>query len=166
MKKTKCWIVSLLFSVFVFTGCSTTNSTTGEREFDPVRTEQVKAAIQGVTVVAVRRVLDETHEGSPKVIAYLQQSAGLICKMRDERKFSPVFLIDGLNAGLADTFQNQGVDPMVLDLKELIVTLYKLNYASKGGADLDEEKFVWNLLDVLCNSINQGVADFVISKGL
>jgi hypothetical protein len=158
-------ILAIIGLVVIFTGCTTYNPDTGQKEYDPIRTEQVKAAIEGVAVVAVRRVLDDTHEKSPNVLLYLQQSADFVCLMKTEKKFSPEFLIDGLNKGLADTFQNQGVDPLILDLKELLISIYKINYASRLNADLNEEGFLLNMLDVLCNSMNRGIADFIASQG-
>jgi len=165
MKHSKIWILSLLASVLVI-GCTTTNSTTGEKEYDPIKTEQVKAMIEPFVIIGTRRALDETYDRNPAVLSYLQQSAEFVCKMRDEQKFAPEFLIDGLDAGLIEAFGTGGVDPLILDLKTLIVGLYKVNYSNRFDAELNPQAFLIHALDVICNALSTATADFVIERGL
>jgi hypothetical protein len=151
---------------FAAVGCYTTNPTTGEQEFDEVRTGNVKIAFTVFAQSSLRRVLVKNHADHPNVIRYMTYVSTTLCELRDEGALDPAIIIRRLNQGLAAEDAFSGVPGEVIDVKNLALALYQSFYNQRHRAELDPEKFAWNVLDVMCQSIEQGTFDAIIELGL
>lgn len=134
-------------------GCTTTDPTTGQTQFDPVKTEKVREAIKPVAASAVRRVIESNRTS----VEYFKRTSDVICQLAADKKFEPSVVVDAINKVVDDMGLIK--DENILDAKNLLIALYKINYADRLNADLPEQSFAWNLLDVLCSSIKQGIED-------
>ena len=132
-------------------GCTTTNPDTGEREYDPVKTEKVRAAIKPVLSTAVAAVIQKHPEARrPFSLMGVQ-----LCSLRTTGTIDPKAIRDAVNAALLKS--DAEIDPIIAGVGNLVISLFEINYADRLQADLSPEQFTWNLLDVLCDSIHQGV---------
>jgi len=149
MKNTFTLILALLALVLV--GCKTFNPATGENEFDPVKTEQVKAVLkpQVSTVIAL---LATKH---PEARPYMLLAADNICKLRDDGFVSPASFQTAINAALAN-WENKN-SPAVVASVNALIALVEINYANRLRADLPPEEYAWNIFDVFCEGIRQGL---------
>ena len=144
--------VLLIGACSFMTACSTFDTTTGQREFDQVKTDKTKAVLKNAISGAIGAMeLDED------VQRYLNYSANTICEMRDTGEFSPAVLARNLDKGLTD----EGLvgNQWAILTKTTILALYEINYADRGTADLPQEQFLWNMMDVMCEAIRQGLRD-------
>lgn len=139
----------LLIAAILLSGCKTAGV------YDPVKTEQVKAALAVPIQGGIRRVLARSPQHSDEIAAYFRQIAGVFCKMRDTQKFTPEYLVDEINK-LATP---QISDPLVLDVKDTAVALYKLFYASRGNAVLPPDQWPYHVADLICTAFNQALLD-------
>lgn len=159
MKKIFSAVMAVAVILAVGVGCKSLNPNTGQVEFDPVKTEQVKAAIEPVVSSAVRRVVID----NPETAQYFQQAVDVFVQMRDTQQFSPEYLVLALDKAAEKEDWFSKLDPevagYVLDAKNLMIALYRINFADAGRADLSPEKFAWNLLDVLASGVGQGLKD-------
>ena len=132
-------------------GCKTFNPVTGQQEFDPVKTETVKAVAAPVVASAVRRVTTDENAD------YLRAGGAVFCAASRSGQLDPVFLIDALEA--ATVSRQARVDPLVIDAKNLLVALYKINFNDRFRAELPPDKWPKNVADVLCEAIDLGLKD-------
>lgn len=132
--------------------CRTVNPTTGAAEFDAVKTEKVRGVMKPIITEAVSRVVEK----APEARLYFEQAAGVVCELRDARKFDPVNLRARL-FGILDA-STVRVDPLIRTGFNTAVAIFEINYADRLRADLPEEGFVWNLMDVLCDGLRGGLA--------
>ena len=138
----------------LLTGCTTVNPVTGVRAYDPIKTAQVKASVEPIVASVVRRVASEKNE------VYIRAVGVAFCAVSTSGQLSPVTMMEIVDAA---TFNlQQGVDPTVIDAKNLLVALYKINYGDRFTAELPPDKWPKNVADVICNAIDQGLKD----KGL
>lgn len=151
-----------------FTACSTLNPNTGEREFDPVKTQSIKEATKPLVASLVRRGIVDIYEKDPNVLIYFQASAQTFCTMRDQKAFSVQVMRLSLERTLADTgiFPNSKVDPLIIDVKNLIIAIYAVQYENRLRADLSEEEFLWNILDSMCQGFETGISDAKLELGI
>src|SRR5690349_3808610 len=105
MKKTTVLICALALSILC--GCKTVNPQTGVKEFDPVKTEQVRAVIKPMVSGGVAALLQKVPTSRP----YIEQAAGAVCEMRDAKAFDPVNLRARL-IGILDA-SNVKIDPLL-----------------------------------------------------
>lgn len=144
-------LVGATVTVPFMTGCTTLNPATGQHEFDPAKTDKVKAAVEGTLAIALRRVVSADSE------AYLRTVGTVFCQMSSSGQFDPVFVADAVDRSTADL---QGrADPLLIDAKDLLLVLYKINYADRFKYDLSGEKWPKNVADVVCTSIDQALKD-------
>lgn len=143
-------------------GCTTVKD--GTKVYDPVKTEQVKAAIKPVVASIVRRVVVK----NPETAQYFVDAKNVFVSFRDGGQFKPSVIVDALNAAVTKEGWINKLDPetagYVAEAKNLLVALYELNYADAGNADLPADKFAWNLLDILADGIATGLVDAEISQ--
>ncbi len=91
--------------------------------------------------------------GNKDTALYFSAAAEVFCKMKETKQFSPEYLVDALNAATTGLITNQDIN----DAKTLIISLYKITAADKGRSNVSEDIFLTSLVDVLCNSIKEGV---------
>jgi hypothetical protein len=157
---TACLIAVITFAATstLLVGCKTTNSE-GQSEFDPVKTEQVKAAVTPVVASVVRRIVNDPEhpDRSEAARLYLTAVGGVFCQASATGQLTPdqiITALDTVTAGLQEQ-----VDPLVIDAKNVLIAIYRINYAEKHNAELPPDKWPHAVLDVLCDSITQGLAD-------
>lgn len=152
MKNIASRIAVLLVGCCLIVGCTTTDPNTGEPVYDPVKTEQSKAIIEQTIAGAIASI-----EMSDDVQRYLNYSANTLCELKDREAIAPSVLAKNLS----DALDAEGVigDTYAIAAKNVIVALYQINYAERGNADLDPEKFMWHILDSMCTAIRQGLRD-------
>lgn len=138
-------------------GCKSVNPTTGKKEFDPVKTEQVKAALEPVVTSAVRRMIQNSPEHREEIIRYLQGIGNIFCHMAETRTVDPVYLVNQADA-LTATYQAKLPD-WALDVKNAVVALYKIQYANRHSAELSAEQWPVHVADLCCQSIRQALKD-------
>jgi hypothetical protein len=136
-------------------GCKTTNPTTGQKEYDPVKTETVKAAVEIPIKSAVLRVLQNSPQNSDDIARYLREVGGAFCAVRDAKAFEPAALIQRLNSITAPSVR----DPLITDIKNVAVALYQIFYAQRHRADLPADGFALHLSDLLCRCFDQALRD-------
>ena len=144
-------LLTVLIALCVI-GCRTTNPETGKSEFDPVKTEKAKAIVKGQVATVVGLIVGNNPEGRP----HFARAAAGICQLRDERKIGIEAFKTALNSALKDW--PAASRPEILAGVNAIIAIVELNYADRLSTDLPEEQFVWNLFDVVCEGINQGLA--------
>lgn len=147
--------VITLLAVCAVTGCKSTNPTTGQREYDPVKTEQVKAAIEPIAAGAIRRVIENSPQHADEIATYLRSVGRIFCAMETNGNFSAEFLIteaDKLTAPLLK-------DNYVVDIKNAILALYRINYADRFKAELPPDKWPRHVASLFCASIDRGLKD-------
>ena len=152
MKNIFLFCAGLLLTVGILTGCKTTNPNTGEKEFDQVKTEQVKAIIKPQVATAVTLLIHKR----PDIRPYFVLAAENICALRDAGSLSPAFFQAAINSAFAE--YPDRVDPLVVAGINTVIALVEINYANRLNADLPPEEFVWNLFDVVCEGIQLGLA--------
>lgn len=144
------YLFIVLFA-FAVCGCSTFNPDTGQKEFDPVKTHKVRAALKP----AISTVVLGTIIHNPEAREPFGKAAVHICKMRDSGEVNLTQLKEAVNSELAPLLRN---DLVVAGTINTVFSLIEINFADRFRADLPEEEFVWNMLDVLCEAITQAVA--------
>lgn len=128
-------------------GCSTAGV------YDPIKTAKVHDAVEPVVASIVRRVVQNSPEHADQLGVYFRAVGTVFCTMKTNGNFSPTYLVDQLNTLVVPNNQD------IADAKNLIVALYKINYADRFQADLSPEKFPAFLADLLCSSIQLGLTD-------
>lgn len=136
------------------TACKTTDSA-GNQKFDPVKTEQVKAAVEVPIASLVRRSITDNPSKATELGIYFRALEGVFCRMRDTGKFEPAYLISEVDKLTAPLIK----DDLAIDTKNLAVSLYRIFYADRLNAELSAEKWPYHVTDVICNSIKQGLKD-------
>ena len=139
--------VCLMLGVITFSGCVLFKDKSGT--IDIVKIEKVKTVIESSVTVVVARVVKKNKDTAP----YFSAAASVFCKMKETKQFSPEYLVDALNVATTGLITNQDVN----DSKILIVALYKITMSDKGRSDVSEDIFLTSLVEVLCNSIKEGV---------
>lgn len=133
------------------TGCTTLNPATGQQEYDPVKTAKVREIIKPVISEATYQGLKET----PQLRIYFSQVRDVICAMRDKKQFDPEMLVASLNNVITTTgFVD---NPWARIGLHSLTSMYRIYWVDRGRADLPEDKYLWNILDVMCDGINQGL---------
>lgn len=142
--------------LLVTTACKTTNPNTGQKEYDPVTTTQVKAALQPAVSDVLRRILVNSPEHATNSIApYFRQVGGIFCKMVATKQFSPNFLIEELKTVRVPDI-GDGASTLAINTA---VGLYSIFYVSKHTVDLSEEQWGYHLSDFFCAAIDRGLRD-------
>lgn len=144
-------VCSILFAGFASTGCLTSDNPR-----DPVKVEQVKAAIVPLASGAVRRVLVKNPELAP----YVKDLGVAFAQLRDNAQFSPSVLDGLLNIALArQTFADEEDRQLAIDVKNALFAIYVIYYADRLNADVSEQEFLLDVADVLARTIGQAISD-------
>lgn len=142
-------------SALVLSACKSFNPATGQPEYDPVKTAQVKAAVVVPVTSAIRRVILNSPAHSDELAAYFRSVGTVFCKMRDTGNFSPEYLVDEVNKVVSPSIG----DNVYADIKNAAVAIYKISYAQRANAELPPDKWPYSVADVLCSGIDTGLRD-------
>lgn len=126
--------------------------------YDPVKTQQVKDAVTPVVASVVRRVINNSPQHAEEISRYIRAVGSVFCAASASGQLSPVEVITALDAATAD-LQSAGVDDEIIDGKNLLISLYKINYGDRFKAELPPDKWPKNVADVICESIDRGLKD-------
>lgn len=152
----KCLLSCLLICcLLVFTACKSINPTTGVREYDPVKTESVKAALEVPVKGGIRRSILNSPQHSDEIANYFRSVGSVFCKMQTTAQFEPSTLIDELNKFKIPQLENQ----IVADVKDAMVAIYRILYAQRFTAELSPEKWPYHVADFFCKAINTALID-------
>lgn len=158
--KTIKWSVLLLsiMSLLLTMGCKTTQPD-GQVVYDPVKTAQVKEALEPVVRIPVRRVIMNSPQHSKEIALYFRSVGGVFCRMAAEKQFDPTTLTVELQKLLPPkVLENQDVQALI-DLKVAFEKLYKLYWNDRLRADFPPEGYLVNVCDFFCTSIGNGLKD-------
>lgn len=150
----KLFVCIVAAAAVVVAGCRTTNSA-GQSQYDPVKTEQVKAAVEVPLASLVRRAITDNPNKAAELGTYFRSLESVFCRMRDTGKFEPSYLISEVDKLTAPLIK----DDLAIDAKNLAVSLYRIFYADRNNAQLSAEKWPYHVSDTICNAIKQGLKD-------
>lgn len=146
-------VIPLMLAV---SGCHTTqiDPNTGQpvKVFDPVKTANVKAASEAFVTTVARRIA-----AKPKNEIYIRTVGAVFCTASTTGHLDPLVIESMLEQALADKLQD--VDPLVIDAKNFLLALYRINYGNRFNAELSPEKWPKNVADVICNSVDTALKD-------
>lgn len=126
-------------------------------EFDPVKTEQVKAALEPIGSSLVRRVIVNSPQNSDEIATYLRGVGSIFCQMSANNDFDPVYLASAAEV-LTAKYQAK-LAQEIIDLKNALIAIYKINYESRFRAELSPEEWPKNVADLICAVVDRGLKD-------
>ena len=154
-------VTASLGLLLAVSGCTTKviDPATGQSttQFDPVKTEQVKALLEPIGAGAVRRIITNSPQHSDEIAGYFRAVGSVFCQMSANNDFDPAYLIGAADAATAKFQAN--VPQEAIDVKNALVALYKVNFEGRFRAELPPDKWPKNVADVICVSIDQGLKD-------
>lgn len=149
-------LISLLlagtFALITLPAC-TTKAPDGTVQFDPVKTEKVKAGVQPAISLGIKKIIDNSPQHAPEIAAYIRSAGDIFCRMVVDQQFSPDVLITALDKLVAPKIGN---DELAVG-KDLLVTLYRINYAGKFATPVDQQKWGGVVSQIMCDSIKAGL---------
>jgi hypothetical protein len=152
MQKIRPLAVAVLLAALTITGCTTSAPR------DPVKVEQVKAAILPLASSAVRRVVVK----NPDLAPYLREVGTIFGAITDTQRVNPQIIASALEAALVN---NGLLDPQdeatqaAIDFKNVVVAIYAIYHAERLEADVSEHQFLLDVLGTIALAINQGLND-------
>ena len=156
MKTHPVLIIVILTVALLASACKSTNSA-GVKAYDPVKTEQVKAAIEPVLSSVVRRVVNNSPQHGDEIAGYMRAAGGVFKSAAETGSLGPEQLIaamDAATAGLQDS-----VDPEIIDGKNALLSLYRILYGDRFKAELPPDQWPRHVADVIAGGIDQGLKD-------
>jgi hypothetical protein len=149
-----------LLSSICLVGCKTAGKTaSGEptRIYDPVKTQQVKDAVTPVVASVVRRVINNSPQHADEIARYFHAVGAVFCSASETGQLGPEQVLDAMDAATAEL--QAGLDDEIIDGKNLLMALYKINYGDRFKAELPPDQWPRNVADVICDSIDRGLKD-------
>jgi hypothetical protein len=160
---TKMLLALCLAGTVTVVGCKILNPDTGEYEYDPVTTEQVKSTVKPFVVSTVRRIII----ANPDTANYFTLSAQTFDKMRDDKAFEPSILIKALDEAAKNEGWYGSEDEWIqvgLDFKDALIAFYEVYYAQRFKAALPEDEFLFHVTDLIADALAQGVTEATPSQ--
>jgi hypothetical protein len=154
--KTLLMMAALVVLIGCSTGCKT--GADGKRTVDVAKLDSAKAAISPIAAGTVRRILQNSPEHAPKIAKYVSSFAGVFCTMNLSNSFSPDFLITETDR-LFDPDLEQIGDGYVLDIKNGVVSIYRLLWGDRLRAEIPPDQWLHKVCEFVCESLNQGLTD-------
>ncbi len=142
----------------LFTGCTTTTAD-GTRVYDPVKTENVKAALQAPLERATARIIVNSPQHSDEIAKYFSAVGLVFCEMKDSGRLDPTTLLAGLDKALPANIADNEVFQYLLDFKSTAAALYKQFWNDRFHAELPADQWPYQVADLFCQSIDQGLKD-------
>jgi len=143
-------------------GCTTTTSvsngvTNKVTIIDPVKIQQVSAAITPAASSVLRRAILRSPQHAQQIDDYARAVGNLFCNMRQTGQFDPGLLLVEANK-LTGNLQTN-LPPEVIDAKNSAIALYQILYADKLTVQLPTNAWPYAVSGVICDSISQALAD-------
>lgn len=156
--KTKHILISAALMAMLAAGCMTTNQQTGKKEYDPVKTEQVKSVFQPLVAGTVASILHKNPEYRP-VVASVQTN---ICLLASTNGITPAVL----RTIVSGVIQQHGakLDPMAIGGIQAVLAGFDFFYASRLRADTTPELYVQHISDTLCKGMFDGLMFYPEAK--
>lgn len=154
-------LIGLALCALALTGCKTTriDPTTGQttKEFDPVKTAQIKAALEPIGSSAVRRVIKNSPEHSAEIAGYFRAVGSAFCQMSEKGDFDPAYLVGAVDTATAKLQEH--VPGEAIEIKNALIACYKIGYEGRFRAELPADQWPKNVADLICACIDQGLKD-------
>ena len=150
-------VALVLGGAAVVTGCKSVNPQTGVKEYDPVKTDQVVAALEPIGASAIRRVLKNSPEHSDEIAGYMRSVGMVFYRMESTGEFDPAYVIAELDQ-IGSPYIPEDLD-YVVDIKNALLALYKINYGDRFRAELPPDQWPRQVARLICSSINDGLKD-------
>lgn len=147
------FVVSVAVVIAVCATCIVGCVTAGK--YDPVKTEQVKAAIHPVAAGAVRRVIQKHPAKAAEIADYFRSVGNIFCAMEANTNFTVAYLTAEVDRLVTPAIS----DSYVIDVKNALVALYRINYADRYRAELSPERWPVHVASVFCHAIDTGLKD-------
>lgn len=147
----------VLAASLALVACKSTNPATGKKEYDPVKTEQVKAAVEPILASGVRRVLANNPEHGDEIAGYMRSVGYVFLSASESGELGPEQIIEAADRATAG-LQN-GVDPAIIDGKNALIALYRILYGDRFKAELPPDKWPKHVADVIAQAVDQGLKD-------
>ncbi len=127
------------------------------RVYDPVKTQQVKDAVAPVIGSIVRRVINNSPQHAAEIASYFHAVGAVFCSASQTGQLGPEQVLAALDAATSEL--QAGLDDEIIDGKNLLLALYKINYGDRFKAELPPDQWPKNVADVICESIDRGLKD-------
>lgn len=141
-----------IICILLLAGCTT------NKQYDAQNTENVKAALTPVMASVVHRVIENSPEHSEQIAAYMRAVGKVCCEAQSTGQIGPYSLIYAVDAATAPLLA-EGVSPDIIDAKNVLLALYRIQYADRYNAELSPEKWPYHVLALICDSVDQGLKD-------
>ena len=136
-----------------FMGCKSNGA------YDPVRTQQVKDALEPVVRIGVRRVIANNDKHAADLGVYFRTVGNVFCTMKRNGQFDPSTLTSQLQLVLPPkSLEKDGIQEL-LDLKVAVEALYKNFWSDRFRAELPPDKWGYHVADYFCAAIGNGLVD-------
>lgn len=156
--KVKLTLITAALATLVVTGCMTTNPQTGKKEYDPVKTEQVKSVFQPLVAGTVASILNRNPEHRP-IIASVQTN---ICLLASTNGITPAVLRTIVSGAIQQHGAN--LDPLAVGGIQAVLAGFDFFYASRTRADTTPELYVQHISDMLCKGMSDGLMFYPDAK--
>lgn len=134
-------------------GCKTINPTTGEKEYDPAKTEAVVAAVSLPASSAIRRALNRSPQHATEIATYIRAAGMVFQEMTVTKKFDPADLLKALDQMVV--IKND----TIIDLKNVAVALYSIFWAQRFQAELAPDAWMLHVANTFATAIDRGLKD-------
>jgi hypothetical protein len=144
------------------TGCTTAQTQpdgTVAQVYDPVKTQAVKDALQAPLQSATRRIIMNSPQHSEEIARYFRSVGAVFCAMKDSGQFDPTTLVAGLDKALPPQLANEELAQYLLDFKVTASALYNQFWNDRFRAELPADQWPYQVADLFCASIDQGLKD-------
>jgi hypothetical protein len=173
LMKKMTYLLTLILASFVLVGCTTTKTVTNAdgttsttKVYDAAKTERVKNRISNVIKPGVHFLLTKKKEHAPEIASYLGDVRNIFCKMVETKTFSHEFVVaEAEKLGtplLVKKLRETNDDDLALLImsgKDLILGLLDELLADVGTAQLDQEKWGYQVASLFCESFTTALKD-------
>jgi len=150
-------LAMLALPVAVTTGCITPNGTNAPTTLDPAKVQQIVDALEPVMTVALRRAIANSPHQALEIGNYARALGSVACDMQAGDNFSPSYLVNAVNTATSG-LQN-GVDPIIMDVKDVVIAIYKIAYNDRMTWSLGTNVWPRAVCGAICDSVNQALLD-------
>jgi len=144
---------SLLFT----TSCTTVDPGTGERVYDPIKTDQVKAALAPFVTTGIRAVIANNPRHRDELGTYFRGVGTVFCRMHETGQFSADYIYEEIGKLVAPKIAE--ADPLLLAAKDAAVSLFLIFYADRFRAELPPDAWPAHVSELVCQSIDTALKD-------
>lgn len=157
MKATTSLLLSITLAISL-AGCKSLNPQTGQVEYDPVKTEQVKAIFKPLVSGTTASILKK-HPNYRPAIATIYTNMTLLTV---SNALSPTTL----RLMVANTIAEYGgsIDPMAVGGISSVVAGFEFFYAGRSRADTAADLYVQHISQTLCDGMLEGLLFYPASK--